>query len=97
MIVLIGDAWLTAKDRAGQRRLDLPKDWVRREIEAALSGDIPIIPVRLQGAGMPSEEDLPSSIADLSEFQSAEVTDSRWAYDVGLLIQAIDSLNATES
>ncbi len=97
MIVLIGNTWLSAKDHAEQRRLDLPKDWVRREIEAALSSDIPIIPVRVQGAGMPSEEDLPSSIADLSEFQSAEVTDSRWAYDVELLIQAIDSLNAPES
>jgi hypothetical protein len=92
MIVLIGNAWLTAKDPAGQRRLDLPKDWVRQEIEAALRRSLPIIPVRVQGAPMPSEDELPPSIADLSGFQSAEVTDSRWAFDVGLLIQAIDNL-----
>jgi MgtE intracellular N domain/TIR domain len=96
MIVLIGNAWLSAKDPAGQRRLDSPKDWVRREIEAALRHDIPIIPVRMQEARMPSEEELPSSIADLIEFQDAEVTDRRWAYDVGQLIQAIDGLNAEE-
>lgn len=95
MIVLIGNTWLSAKDPAGQRRLDSPKDWVRREIEAALSHDIPIIPVRMQEARMPSEEELPSSIADLLEFQDAEVTDRRWAYDVGLLIQAIDDLHAS--
>ena len=94
MIVLIGNAWLSAKDPAGQRRLDSPKDWVRREIEAALRHDIPIIPVRVQGARLPSEEELPSSIAELVEFQDAEVTDRRWAYDVGQLIQAIDVLNA---
>jgi hypothetical protein len=93
MIVLIGNAWLSASDPAGQRRLDSPRDWVRREIEAALRQDIPIIPVRIQEARMPSEEELPQSIADLIEFQSAEVTDGRWAYDMGLLIQAIDDLH----
>jgi TIR domain-containing protein len=92
MIVLIGDGWSSARDDTGQRRLDLPKDWVRQEIEAALKRDIPIIPVRVQGARMPSDDELPSSIADLTGFQSAEVTDSRWTYDVGLLIRSIDDL-----
>ena len=95
MVVLIGDAWSSAKDQHGQRRLDLPKDWVRQEIEAALRRDIPIIPVRVQGAAMPSEDDLPPSIADLTGFQSAEVTDSRWDFDVAMLIQAIDNLFAS--
>ena len=92
MLVLIGDAWFSAQDRTGQRSLDSPKDWVRQEIEAALKRDIPIIPVRVQGAPMPSEDELPPSIADLTGFQSAEITDSRWDFDVGLLIQAIDHL-----
>jgi hypothetical protein len=96
MIVLIGDAWSAAKDQRGQRRLDLPKDWVRHEIEAALRRGIPIIPIRVQGARMPSEDELPPSIADLTGFQSAEITDSRWDFDVGLLIQAIDNLIASD-
>ncbi len=96
MIVLIGNAWLSAKDHAGQRRLDLPKDWVRQEIETALRRDIPIIPVRVQGTPMPSENELPPSIADLTSFQSAEVADSRWAFDLGMLIQAIDNLIASD-
>ena len=95
MIVLIGNAWSSAKDQHGQRRLDLPKDWVRHEIETALKRGIPIIPVRVEGAPIPSEDELPPSIADLTGFQSAEVTDSRWDFDVGLLIQAIDSLIAS--
>jgi hypothetical protein len=45
---------------------------------------------------MPSESELPSSIADLTGFQSAEVTDSRWDYDVGRLIQEIDNLFAPD-
>jgi hypothetical protein len=92
MIVLIGNAWLSATDRAGQRRLDLPNDWVRQEIEAALSRDIPILPVQVQGAPMPTEDELPSSITDLAGFQSAEVTDRRWNYDVKQLTGAIDNL-----
>ena len=96
MVVLIGDAWISAQDRTGQRRLDSPKDWVRQEIEAALKRDIPIIPVRMQRARMPSEEELPPSIAGLAGFQSAEVTDSRWDYDVDKLIQAIDNLISSD-
>jgi nucleotide-binding universal stress UspA family protein len=96
MVVLIGNAWLSAKDRAGQRRLDLPNDWVRQEIEAALSRDIPILPVQVQGAPMPSEDELPPSIADLAGFQSAEVTDRRWKYDVEQLTGAIDNLIAPD-
>ena len=45
---------------------------------------------------MPSEDELPSSIADLAGFQSAEVADSRWDYDVGQLTEAIDSLIAPD-
>jgi hypothetical protein len=96
MVVLIGGGWLSVKDRAEQRRLDSPGDWVRQEIEAALRRHIPIIPVCVQGARMPSEDDLPSSIADLARFQSAEVTDSRWEFDIGLLTQAIDNLIASD-
>ena len=92
MLVLIGDAWFSVQDRTGQRSLDSPKDWVRQEIETALKRDVPIIPVRVQGAPMPSEDELPPSIADLTGFQSAEITDSRWDFDIGLLIQAIDRL-----
>jgi hypothetical protein len=96
MIVLIGDAWSSAIDQTGQRRLDSPKDWVRQEIESAIRQSIPIIPVRVQGARMPSEDELPPSIADLAGLQSAEVTDSRWEFDVGMLIQAVDYLTASD-
>jgi len=95
VIVLIGAAWLAAKDDNGQRRLDSPKDWVRQEIETALRHDIPIIPVRVEGAPMPSEEELPQSIANLAEFENTEVADRRWDYDIGQLIQAIDDLSAS--
>ena len=37
LIAVIGNNWLTSKDDHGGRRLDNPKDFVRREIGAALA------------------------------------------------------------
>jgi hypothetical protein len=65
VLALIGETWLTAYGPNG-RRLDDPDDWVRIELEIALSQDIPIIPVLLGAASMPKMTELPQSIADLS-------------------------------
>src|SRR5262245_23732537 len=47
VLVVIGEAWLGARyrdgPRAGQRRLDDPKDFVRVEVEAALARGIPVV------------------------------------------------------
>src|SRR5215475_8637309 len=32
LLVVIGPRWLTLTDTAGQRRIDDPRDWIRREI-----------------------------------------------------------------
>src|SRR5208283_4263525 len=42
-LALIGPGWLNAKDPAGRRRLDDPKDFVREEIGIALKRDIPVL------------------------------------------------------
>src|SRR4051794_16412761 len=89
-ILLIGNGWASYADDTGRRRLELPRDPVRLELEAALRLGLPIIPVRVEGAPMPTERDLVPSIIDLLEFNAAEVTDSRWDYDVERLLWAID-------
>ena len=40
MLAIIGPNWLTAKDEAGQRRLDNPEDFVVIEIAASISSDV---------------------------------------------------------
>jgi TIR domain len=90
VIVIIGDSWLSATDASGRRRLDAPRDMVRLEVAAALRRNIPIIPVLVQGAPMPSEEELPVSIADLTLYNASEITATRWEYDVAQLLQGID-------
>jgi len=41
---------------------------------------------------MPTEHELVPSMRDLLEFNAAEVTDSRWEYDIGELLKAIDGV-----
>jgi Domain of unknown function (DUF4268)/TIR domain len=91
LVVVMGEGWLSAADPQGRRRLDSPRDLVRLEIATALQRDIPIIPVLVQRASMPADVDLPDDIADLVLYHACEVTDTRWDYDVGVLLKAIDA------
>jgi hypothetical protein len=44
LLALIGDQWLTVTDDNGRRRLEAPGDFVRVEIEAALTRNVRVIP-----------------------------------------------------
>src|SRR5512135_59939 len=56
LLAVIGPGWLTAAKAPGMRRLDDPLDFVRMEIEAALERDIPIVPLLVNNAPMPTAE-----------------------------------------
>ena len=89
VLVLIGSRWVTATDASGRRRLDDSRDFVRYEIKTALELKVPLIPVLVQGASMPKEEDLPDELKSLVWRQAHELSHSRWDYDVKQLIKAI--------
>ncbi|MGH8796770.1 MAG: toll/interleukin-1 receptor domain-containing protein [Caldimonas sp.] len=82
MLVLIGPGWLSGTDRTGRRRLDNPADYVCLEIAAALKRRIPIAPLLLQGAQMPTAEQLPESIRELAYRNGFELSHNRWDSDV---------------
>jgi len=86
LLVIIGKGWLSATDSAGKRRLDDPNDFVRLETAAALSRDIPVVPVLVHGASMPKEDELPQALRDLAFRNGTELTHARWESDVKLLI-----------
>lgn len=91
VLAIIGKQWLTCSS-AGKRRLDLPNDFVRTEIGMALEHGVPIIPVLVQGAGMPLAPSLPEPIKRLSAHDAHDLSDERWSYDVGRLIEATEKL-----
>jgi TIR domain len=90
MVVVIGRQWLTCSDAGGGRRLDNPDDWVREEITIALNRGILLLPVLVDGASMPTERELPQALQALARRQASEISDSRWDYDVGEIIKALE-------
>jgi TIR domain len=89
VLVVIGRQWLTcAAD--GRRRLDDPQDFVRLEIASALSRDVLVIPVLVEGADVPREQELPDDLKPLARRHALEITDERWEYDAGRLIDTLE-------
>ncbi|RYD84325.1 MAG: TIR domain-containing protein [Verrucomicrobiaceae bacterium] len=70
-LALIGPSWTQSKDVIGNRRLLDPDDLVRIEIEVALENGLNVIPVLINGAAMPSENDLPDSLRALCGLNAA--------------------------
>jgi formylglycine-generating enzyme required for sulfatase activity len=96
MLVVIGKQWVSILDASGQRRLDHPSDFVRIEIEEALTREIPVIPVLVQNAPMPQEGDLPLSLAKLAYRNGMPVrsSDPFFHGDMDLLIHKLDAMFA---
>jgi hypothetical protein len=89
LLAVIGPGWLTASRPDGQCRLHDPHDYVRLEIQEALSRKIRVIPVLVGGARMPSVEDLPTELGALARRNALELSDTRWDYDVGRLLSSL--------
>jgi hypothetical protein len=89
LLAVIGKTWLTASAN-GQRRLDDPNDFVRLEISHALAAGVRVIPVRVEGARVPPEHDLPDVLKPLARRQAHELSESRWEYDVDRLARVVE-------
>ena len=86
VLVVIGPKWAKAKDKAGQRRLHQPDDFVAIEIAAALTRDIRVIPVLVDGARMPRASELPDALKPLARRQAAEVRHVNFGQDAETLV-----------
>jgi hypothetical protein len=99
LIALIDQNWHTICDEHGQRRLDDPQDYVRREIAAALTRGIGVIPVLLPGAHMPRPEELPDELSPLSHRNALELSIRSWhlKHDLEQLISSVEGMLAETS
>lgn len=97
VLVVIGPHWVTAVDADGRRRLDDPGDFVRLEIEAALAAGVPILPVLVEGAVMPSAQAVPTSLGAFTRCQAMDLSDTRWRYDAQRLAEALQARFAIEA
>jgi hypothetical protein len=90
LLALVGDEWLTIADAHGRRRLDDPDDFVRLEIEAALTRNVRVIPILVDGASMPRADQLPASLAGLVRRQALELSPARFDFDTNRLLKVLD-------
>lgn len=91
LLALIGERWISITDKSGHRRLDDPRDFVRVEIEAALSRGVRVIPILVGGAQMPDESELPPSMTALGRRQALSVDPFDFDSDTGKLLRFLDA------
>lgn len=73
MLVCIGASWASSRDADGNRRLDSPDDWVRREITLSLRAGNRVVPVLFGNHGevsVPKAADLPADLSSLINRQA---------------------------
>ncbi|MDQ3171714.1 MAG: toll/interleukin-1 receptor domain-containing protein [Acidobacteriota bacterium] len=88
-VLMIGAGWLGAVDRRGNRKLDLSTDQHRVELELSLGRTLPILPVLVDGAGMPSADDLPDPLKALSVVQALRLSAHGWNHEIVALRDAV--------
>ena len=89
LLALIGHQWLAAA--AG------PDDYVRVEIESALTRGVRVIPVLVDGARMPTAAELPPGLAMLAQQPPLSLGAANPEADVSRLIQVLDQSIAARS
>ena len=89
-LIVIGNEWATITDENGQRRLEKPDDFVRKEVEMALDTGLPCIPVLVDGATMPREETLPETLKKLARLNAVSLHHEHWDGDVTRLVKVLE-------
>lgn len=89
VLLLIGKRWQPG-------RLQDNRDFVRLELRAALERKIRVIPVLLEGAQMPSAEELSPDLALLSRRQAFEISNRHFTDDLNELIVLLGRIVAEQ-
>ena len=77
LVAVVGPKWLGRPGEGGRMRIAEESDPVRIEIETALQRGIPVVPVLVHGATIPSTGELPDSIKSFAFYNAAEVDTGR--------------------
>ena len=94
MVAVIGKDWAGPRAEAKPRIFD-QDDPVRAEVETAFANHRSVLPVLVNGAGMPMEADLPESLAQLPYLNALVIRsrDDEFSSDMERLFHAIDQLS----
>ena len=76
LLVVVGKSWRSQRKGQPARIMD-PDDWVRIEVETALERGIPVVPLLIDGASLPTREQLPESLWPLLRRNALPVDSGR--------------------
>src|SRR5262249_4808074 len=93
VLALIGTHWLAMAGPDGQRRIDDPDDWVRRELVAAFDAGVRAIPILIDGAELPAEADLPTDLVRLVRCQFRRLRHRDASGDLARLVAELTDLH----
>jgi pterin-4a-carbinolamine dehydratase len=92
LLCVIGPEWLKIHNDYGQRRIDLEGDWVHEELVTAFDRGIPVVPILVAEARLPTAAALPQRIWPLISSQGYKLEDEHWQRDISPLIEELVSL-----
>lgn len=93
VVAVIGQDW-TGKG-AKKARIFNQNDFVRLEIKHALQQEIPVIPVLVNQAHLPSAAELPEDIKGILSQPVLELSDDNWLADFQKFLDMLNSLRGT--
>lgn len=88
VVAVIGPNWAHGGSEAS-KRLGEPGDFVTAELAAAIESGIALLPVLIEGARMPSEDELPDALRALARRNAIVITHAHFDSDAGHLIAAL--------
>src|SRR5690606_21448645 len=89
MLAIIGPRWMGEIGQSSRIKND--DDWVRLEIATAIKRNIRVVPVLVDGAELPTAEELPEDLQSLLKRQAYEISNKRWRYDTNELIKFLEN------
>ena len=98
LLAVIGPRWATITDASGTVRLHDPDDYVAQEVQAGLSrGNYRVIPVLVDGAALPREDELPEPLGELARRQAVRLDHETFQSDVSQLINRLSPVISGQS
>ena len=88
-LVLIGESWRGSLTPSGTLRIFEDRDFIRREVAAALSSGVKVVPVLANGVSMPAEEALPHDLRRLTQRHALSVRHADFERDIAHLIETL--------
>lgn len=89
LLVVIGPNWLALEDDNGEPRLFDPEDYVHIEVKGALKRGIQVVPILVDGATLPTEDELPPDLKALNRRQAVELSHDRFVSEVDTLASSL--------